>query len=84
MVPRPTQYEFAQADSLLQVRTAREAASLPYSFIVVLWEFAQPVSSSRVLLFSQKDTPLVRVCITLSDKWGDFLLMEISPPGFPG
>ena len=45
MVPRPTQYEFAQADSLLQVCTAREAASLPYSFIVVLWEFAQPGSS---------------------------------------
>ena len=45
MVPRPTQYEFAQADSLLQVCTAREAASLPYSFIVVLREFAQPGSS---------------------------------------
>ena len=45
MIPRPTQYEFAQADSLLSVCTAREAASLPYSFVVALCEFAQPGSS---------------------------------------
>ena len=45
MIPRPTQYEFAQSDSLLWVCTAREATSLPYSFVAVLCEFAQPGSS---------------------------------------
>ena len=41
-VPRPAQYEFAQADSILQVCTAREATSLPYSFVGVPREFSQP------------------------------------------
>ena len=45
MIPRPAQYEFAQSDSLLWVCTAQEDTILPYSFVAVLCEFAQPGSS---------------------------------------
>ena len=45
MAPCWGSYEFARSGFLLLDCTAREATSLPYSFVAVLWEFAQPVSS---------------------------------------
>ena len=45
MAPCWGSYEFAQSGCLLWDCTAREAASLPYSFVGVLWGFARPGSS---------------------------------------